>query len=80
MKQYLLLCDEAGIDALKAVFRPESVQFLEVQGMGVAAGNQFNILVTPVLPPVNPMPAMQPPVQPVEQPQSVVEEPAPVVE
>lgn len=80
MKQYLMLCDEAGINSLKAVFRPESVQFIEVQGMGVDAGKQFNILVTPVLPPVNPMPEVQP-LASIEQPQaSVVKEPTPVIE
>ena len=53
MKQYLLLCDEAGIEALKAVFRTETIQFLEVQGMGLYQSNKFNILVTPVVAPIN---------------------------
>ncbi len=74
MKQYLMLCDEVGMAQLKAIFRSEAVQFLEVQGMGLNGANQTNILVTPIIPPVNPMPAPAVPQQPVnadapEQPQ-----------
>ncbi len=51
MKQYLMLCDETGMEKLVAVFR-ESIQFVEVQGM--ATENQsYNVLVTPVIPPVS---------------------------
>ncbi len=51
MKQYLMLCDETGMEKLVGVFR-ESIQFVEVQGM--ATENQsYNVLVTPVIPPVS---------------------------
>ncbi len=53
MKQYLMICDERGMEILKNAFRQESVQFLEVQGMNMGETNQFSLLVTPVLPPVN---------------------------
>ena len=55
MKQYLMLCDEKSVEILKAVFRSEALQFLEVQGM-VKQGNAYNALLTPIIPPVNPMP------------------------
>lgn len=54
MKQYLLMCDENGYEQLKSLFKPESIQFLEVQGMNMQGGN-VNVLVTPILPPVTPM-------------------------
>lgn len=62
MKQYLMLCDEVGLEKLQAIFKPESVQFLEVQGMPVGTSNQYNLLVTPVIAPVNPMGPITPPV------------------
>jgi len=60
-KQYLLLCDESGIESLRAVFK--SVQFLEVQGMNLNAENRLNLLVTPVNPPVTPVVFAPPPAQ-----------------
>ena len=53
-KQFLMLCDETGMEALKNVFRESSVQFLEVQGLSLNNENRLNILVTPVISPVNP--------------------------
>ncbi len=62
-KQYLLLCDDNGKTMLEKAMRSECVQFLEIQGMTMS-GNGYNILVTPVLPPVNPMPVPPPPAPP----------------
>ncbi len=70
-KQYLMMCDENGIDILNALFKPEVVQFLEVKGMNLNGQNTLNILVTPVLPPLNP--AFIPNCTPMETP--VMEEP-----
>ncbi len=50
-KQYLLLCGEQAKAALEAVLK--GVEFLEVQGMNLNGENKLNILVTPVIPPVN---------------------------
>lgn len=50
MKQYLMLCDERGMEILRSVF--QNIQFLEVQGMNMSPANQFNLLVTPIIPPV----------------------------
>lgn len=52
MKQYLMLCDERSMAVLQQTFRPECVQFLEVQGMDTGPGTAFHMLVTPVIPPV----------------------------
>ncbi len=54
-KQYLLLCDETGMEMLKGFLLPEAIQFLEVQGMPMH-GSPHNVMVTPVLPPLNQMP------------------------
>lgn len=63
-RQFLMICDEAGMAKLESLFNKETVQFLEVQGMNVAQGN-VNVLVTPILAPVNPMaPVPQPPAPP----------------
>jgi hypothetical protein len=61
MKQYLMLCDENGLQYLRAILRPETIQFLEVQGMNVGTDNKFNVLVTPVLAPVPPVEGQVPP-------------------
>lgn len=53
MKQFLMICDEKGIEVLKNAFKGECIQFLEVQGMGMGPGNAYNLLVTPILPPIN---------------------------
>ncbi len=63
-KQYLMLCDDMGMEALKRVFKECTVQFLEVQGMNLNAENRINLLVTPVLAPVPP--AFIPPPVPVQ--------------
>lgn len=65
-KQYVLVVDEAGMEALNAFIKTGSIQYLELQGLNLNAENKYNILVTPVLPPVNPAtfsPAPQPPVE-----------------
>ena len=51
-KQFLLLCSEEGMERLKNVFKEDTVEFLEVQGLNLNNENKVNILVTPVLPPV----------------------------
>ena len=51
-RQFLMICDDAGMQNLKEVFKENTVQFLEIQGMNVNGENKFNILVTPVNPPV----------------------------
>ena len=53
-KQFLMLCDDAGMESLKSVFKENTVQFLEVQGMNLNGENKLNLLVTPVLAPVPP--------------------------
>jgi hypothetical protein len=53
-KQFLLLCDESGMQTLKNVFKDNVVQFLEVQGMNLNNENKLNLLVTPINPPVTP--------------------------
>ncbi len=52
MKQYLMVCDETSMEKLAAVFR-ENIQFVEVQGMSMTQNAQYNVLVTPVIPPVS---------------------------
>ena len=69
MKQYLMICDDRGIQQLRAMFNPECVQFLEVNGMPLGNNNAYNLLVTPILPPVNPArPCAEPEQPPVEAP------------
>lgn len=53
-KQFLLICDEIGLEVLKRAFREDCIQFLEVQGMNLNGENKINLLVTPVNPPVPP--------------------------
>ena len=53
MKQYLMFTDDRGINQLRSIFNKDAVQFLEVQGMPMADGVQYSILVTPVIPVVN---------------------------
>ncbi len=67
-KQYLLICNEVGMALLNNLFKSEAIQFLEVQGMSVSTGN-VNLLVTPIIPPVNPM-------EPIDQ---VITDEAPIV-
>lgn len=63
MKQYLMMCDDRGVEILKALFRPEMVQFLEVQGMAMSPNNTHTLLVTPVLTSVTPAVVATPEVQ-----------------
>ncbi len=72
MKQYLLLCDEQGMNVLKHAFKESTVQFLEVQGINLNAENKLNLLVTPVIAPVTPATLPQPPAPPAE-PAQVIE-------
>jgi len=58
-KQYLMMIEEATLPLIKQALLGLSIQFLEVQGMNVQNG--VSILVTPILPPVNPMPVIAPP-------------------
>ena len=60
MKQFLLLVDEKGAQAIQSLFRQIDIQCLEVQGLAMGTENKFSILATPVLPPVNPVVASPP--------------------
>jgi hypothetical protein len=50
MKQYLMMCDENGMNNVKALLRGDVVQFLEVQGLTTTG--EYNVLVTPVVQPL----------------------------
>ncbi len=66
MKQYILITDERRKQAMEAL-GINAVDFLEVQGMSMGA-TPANVLVTPILPPVTPMPPIANPDQlPVEE-------------
>jgi hypothetical protein len=54
MKQYLVMCDEVGMQRLKVTF-PDLIQFVEVQGMTVKEPNPCIILTTPIQPQVPPL-------------------------
>ena len=60
MKQYLLMCNEQGMQVMKYLYKEQGIQFLEVQGMAMA-GNNVNLMVTPILPPLPPMPIPEQP-------------------
>ena len=51
-KQYLLTMTDEGKEAIEGLFK--GLEFLEVQGLNLNNENKLNILVTPVIPPVNP--------------------------
>ncbi len=53
-RQYIMICTEEGLEILGKVFKTEAIQFLEVQGMNLNGQNNYNLLVTPVIPPLNP--------------------------
>ncbi len=55
MKQYLMLCDDSGMELFKKLFSTTTIQFLEVQGMSIQGNPNVNIMVTPVVPPITPM-------------------------
>ena len=63
MKQYLMMCNEQGKSILEFIYKDQAVQFLEVQGMTMA-GNNVNIIVTPIQPPLPPMPTSEEPLPP----------------
>ncbi len=48
MKQYILLCGEDGVSKLQSILIPNTIQFLEVQGMSMGDEGKFNLLVTPI--------------------------------
>jgi len=52
-KQYLMMIEESNMALIKQVTMGLGIQFLEVQGMGMAGGSN-NVLVTPIHPPVPP--------------------------
>lgn len=60
-KQYLLICSDEAKIALEAAIK--GIEFLEVQGLNLNNENKLNLLVTPVIPPVNP--AVLPPQMPI---------------
>jgi len=68
MKQYLLVLQEDQLEHLCKLI--PSVQVLEIQGMDIGGNPNVKILVTPVVPPVNPMTTgdAQPPVEMVTPP------------
>lgn len=63
-KQYILICSEEAVKTLDSVLK--GLEFLEVQGMNLNGENKLNLLVTPVIPPVNPAFIAPPVVQPEE--------------
>ena len=65
MKQYLIMCDVVFVNQLKQMLNPQAIQFLEIQGMNLNMENKYNILVTPVTPPV-PAAVIEPEVKPEE--------------
>lgn len=70
-KQYLLLCNDETKVALENAIK--GIEFLEVQGLNLNNENKLNLLVTPVIPPVNP--ATMPPQMPIHpEPEQPVEE------
>ena len=58
MKQYLMMCNEDGMNRLKRVLN-DAVEFLEVQGMATG-NNLYNLLVTPIIPPIEQVKLTQP--------------------
>lgn len=50
MKQFVLVCDEKGMEAISRVCNG-TVQFLEIQGMNVQ-DRPVMILTTPIVPPI----------------------------
>ena len=70
-KQYLLSCGDEARVSLEAAIK--GVEFLEVQGLNLNNENKFNLLATPVIPPVNP--ATLPPQMPIP-PAPAPEQPA----
>lgn len=45
MKQFLLVCNDDGIEALQRVFNNLSIQFIEISGMKVE-GRDYQVLVS----------------------------------
>jgi len=50
-KQYLWICNDQMRIVLENVIK--GIEFLEIQGLNLNNENKFNLLVTPVIPPVN---------------------------
>lgn len=57
--QYLLMVEE-GQKALLQALLGGNIQFLQVQGMGMQNNASCQVLVSPVIQPVTPMPVPQP--------------------
>lgn len=51
MKQYLLTCDEMGKNIITHMFKDQTIQFLEVEGMNMNPPSH-QLIVTPVVPPL----------------------------
>ena len=49
MKQYLMMCDDVGLNALKAVSNG-LIHFLPVEGLTTGEEGKYDILVTPKYP------------------------------
>ncbi len=49
MKQFVLVCSEEGLRILNNVFT-NTIQFVEVTGMGVPGHEHLQLLVSPVAP------------------------------
>lgn len=83
-KQYLLMVDEPTMIKMAQIFAAMGVQFLEVQGLGMAGG-AGNMLMTPNRPPVPlmdlPVPQLAPqdppPCDPGSEPYSCASQDAP---
>lgn len=54
-KQYTILVNEMGRALLERIFQSGIIDFLELQGANLNNEGKFNILLTPVLPPLNQM-------------------------
>lgn len=53
MKQYLFMIDDRSRGLFEALC--PGLQFLEIQGMNVNTDGKFQLLATPIIPPVNMM-------------------------
>jgi hypothetical protein len=74
MKQYLMMVNDDLLPALERLL--PGVKCLEVQGLKMGGGNEYNVLVTPVIQPVPQMNLAQPNMPP-DQPVNNVPVPPP---
>ena len=54
MKQYLLMVDEVSMAMLSHLLKPNTFQFLAVEGVPLNNDTRYHVIVTPVIPPVPP--------------------------